>query len=241
MSDKNKNNLSVIQIALDAKACGAPKEIVDQWLDFFSKNYTIAQETEKLFKHHQYPEHSLDWIKQAKNVETSRFLSSNAKCVLEVMAENMSQGNLFQASQNEILKVTSLGNKRYITKAIKELLEKGCIAVKIEGTRRRAAVYMINPSFATVGQRSPHNEEDFWALTGSKYEYFPEVGQEYFKSEPQKRWEELTEERTYSTGRDQLEQNHQIVYFNKINEPNIQDNTKKSAWTQVIEDHQKQD
>lgn len=189
----------------------------------------ILQDADNLFKSHQYPKHVLDWCKVKNDVEFSRFLSPKATALLTAMYQNMWVRNLIQLSHRDIIRIAKIGSLSSVRTALDELIENGCIAVKLKGTTRRPDIYMVNPLIATVGSEILHLEEDFWELTGTKYYYDKESDKIRAKySKPHKKWKELTANRTYSKGRNSLEVKNCWLTFYKINEAPIKAGKRKS-------------
>lgn len=228
-SKPNPENSSVIQALLDIKASGAPAPLVNDLLDILRNDAVILQDADNLFKSHQYPKHVLDWCKVKNDVEFSRFLSPKATALLTAMYQNMWVRNLIQLSHRDIIRIAKIGSLSSVRTALDELIENGCIAVKLKGTTRRPDIYMVNPLIATVGSEISYLKEDFWELTGTKYYYDKESGKTRAKySKPHKKWKELTANRTYSKGRNSLEVKNYWLTFYKINEAPIKTGKRKS-------------
>lgn len=193
----NPENSSVIQALLDIKAAGGDIPMADTLIELLRKNDgALLDKAEEIFNEHQYPQHVLKFCKLTKEIEFARFLSPKALSLLTAMCQNMWHGNLIQLTQRDILTITSISSLSSVKPALKELLDCGCIAVALEGTTRRPVVYMVNPCICTVGKDIPFLKEIFWGYTGTNYENKPV---EY--SAPHKKWNKLTDIRTYSISR----------------------------------------
>lgn len=223
------------------QSSGLPENITKSIMDYYSENPDNLKRADKLFNKHRHPEHSIVFTKVQCENEYCINLSPVAVVILSVLYQNMNTDNLIKASQNELIKYTSLGNKSTVSRALKELLDKGYIAIKIEATGKAGAVYMVNPDIATIGNNSNKNlNEIFWMLTGSKFEYKNNNGKSYkdvTMSTPHKTWVELNSNKHYSRGYDkQKERNgsEKFIRFNKFNPPEIK--TSSAATPDVSKD-----
>lgn len=227
---ENPENSSVIQALLDIRDSGAyPALDINHIISSLRADQDAFKQAEKLFHSHLYPDHKLTFCKLECEVEVARFLSTNALVILIAMCQNMRHKNLIQLRHRDILTITSIKSLRSVGPALKELSDCGCIATKIQGTTRRATVYMVNPLIATVGSPAPYLVKQFWKLTGTKY-----IDKTVKYSIIHRTWNHLTAERTYSKGYSSLEteSDDKPVYFSRINEPKIKTKKKKSAGTE---------
>lgn len=223
---KNKINAkktSIMQALEDLKRSGGNKEAVNILIQQLKEDGELQEIVEKRFRERLYPDKSLTWSKLQCEIEFSRFLSPNAVTILMAMCQNMRHGNLLQISQRKIAEITSVTSPKAVVKALNELIECGCIAVRVEGNTRRPTIYMVNPAISSIGSPIKKLGFIFW-----QYADKSETEGEGYKS-PKDKWEKLTENRTYSKGYDKQEEGARIVYFNKINEPNLK--KKKKAKT----------
>lgn len=215
---KNKENAkktSIMQAMEDLKRSGGNKDAVNILIQQMTEDEELQEIVEKRFRERLYPDKSLKWSKLQCEVEFSRFLSPNAVTILMMMCQNMRHGNLLQISQRKIAEICSVTSPKAVVKALNELIECGCIAVRIEGNTRRAPIYMVNPEISTIGTPIKKLGFIFW-----QYADKSETEGEGYKS-PKDKWKNLTENRTYSKGYDKQEEGTRTVYFNKINEPNL--------------------
>lgn len=209
-----------MQLLEDLKRSGGNKDAVTKLIQQLKEDRELEEIVEKRFRERLYPDKSLTWSKLQCEIEFSRFLSPNAVTILTMMCQNMRHGNLLQISQRKIAEICSVTSPKAVVKALNELIECGCIAVRIEGNTRRASIYMVNPEISTIGKPIRKLGFIFW-----KYADKSETEGEGYKN-PKDKWKELTATRTYSKGYDKQEEGTRIVYFNKINEPNLKKNKK---------------
>lgn len=215
---KNKINAkktSIMQALEDLKRSGGNKEAVNILIQQLKEDGELEKIVEKRFRERLYPDKSLTWSKLQCDIEFTRFLSPNAVTILTMMCQNMRHGNLLQISQRKISEITSVTSPKAVVKALNELIACGCIAVRIEGNTRRAPVYMVNPEIATIGTENKKLGFVFWHFADKS-----ETEGEGYRN-PKDEWKKLTAARTYSQGNDKQEEGTRIVFFNKINEPNL--------------------
>lgn len=221
----NPNNPScspIIQCLLDMQQVGFPLEPIEQLLESINNNNNKLQKAEQIFKEHQYPDNRTTFFQGNRDIELTCFLSSNELKILYLMIQVMRKGNLVELSISDIKEYLNIADKT-ATKALNELKNKGCIAVQFNRNKTRGTVYMINPTIAIVGNVKKNDlQAIFWNLTGSKFD-----NKDYIKSEPHQKWLSLTKELKYSKGYDCQVHNNTTFYFNKINEPDTINTTKK--------------
>lgn len=222
MAKPNKDNSSIRQALLDLKSAGGDADAIAILINQIDNNKQLLEDAEALFNSHQHPEHSLKWCKLQGDIEFSRFLSANAIIILVAMCQNMNHWNLIQISQRTIMEITALKSLKSVGPALQELIDTGCITIQIDGTTRRATVYMVNPEIAVVGSKIPNFKDTFWRVADNR----PVPDDEDYVT-PHSRWNSLTAERTYSKGRDFLEVGSKKFSFSKIGEPRL----KKSELT----------
>ena len=215
MKTKKAKKTSIMQALEDLKRSGGNKDAVTILIQQLKEDRELEEIVEKRFRERLYPDKSLTWSKLQCEIEFSRFLSPNAVTILTMMCQNMRHGNLLQISQRKIAEICSVTSPKAVVKALNELIECGCIAVRIEGNTRRAPIYMVNPEISTIGSPIKKHEFIFW-----QYANKSETEGEGYKN-PKDKWKELTATRTYSLGYDKQEEGTRIVRFNKINEPNL--------------------
>lgn len=219
MQNYNENHSSVVQALLDMKSVGCSIPEIECLLKELQSDPAKQKKADKLFKSHLYPQKSINWIKYYNDIELERYISGYALQIFMAMAKNMRTLNLIQVSHNDLVIMTGL-DKRTISKFLKELIAKGCIAIKIPGNRTRASVYMINPQLATVGTGDKKQlTYDFWKLTGT------------IEATNQKEEDKLssiheqflahTIYRNYSIGYDKQVTSQGTFIFNKINDPKV--------------------
>lgn len=215
----NKDCSACRQALLDLKIAGFPNDILDQLIDYADENPEALINADKTFQEHQYPQHSIKFIKMSNEIEFCKYISAPAASILMVMCQSMRTGNKIQLSQADLINITGIGNKKTVSKALGELMENGYIVLVIDGNTRRSPVYMINPEIATVGKSNSHLQYQFWKLSGTEFSYDDE---KIIKSMAQQRWEINTAKRTYSLGYDRQDTDDGLMIFNKINPPEIE-------------------
>lgn len=215
----NRDCSSCRQALLDLKIAGFPNDLIDQLIDFANVNQEALENADKAFQEHQYPQHSIKFVKMSNEIEFCKYIGAPATAILTAMCQNMRTGNKIQLSQSDLLNITGVGNKKTVSKALGELMENGYIALVIDGNTRRSPVYMVNPKIATVGKSNPHLQYQFWKLSGTEFSYDDE---KTVKSMPQQRWEINTAKRTYALGYDKQNTDDGLIIFNKINPPEIE-------------------
>ena len=224
----NPDNSSIMQVLLDIKAAGGPSRLVDEIIDIITvipdtNKPSILQEAEEIYYRHQYPQRAIKFTKLSIRIEFARFLSHNALTILTAMYQNMWHRNMIQLTQRDIIKITSITSSRPIKDALKELIDKGCIAVVVKGTTRQPAIYMVNPEIATVGRDESNLRYTFWGYTGTDYTDFKHP--KY--SDPHKEWKRLTANRTYSISNASMVTDEKTITYNRIGEPKVKTEKKK--------------
>lgn len=144
----------------------------------------------------------------------------------------MNTGNLIQITQDELMEITNVGNKKTVREALKELQEQGFIAVKLKGNTRRGTIFMVNPQVAQCGAERPGMERNFWMLTGTVYD----SGRISKYSKPHDTWNKKTKKRNYSIGYGKQDTTKGEIRFAKINEPKIHINNGSSVAPSEPED-----
>lgn len=214
----NRECSSIKQVLLDMKSAGFNPLLIDDLLCEFEDEPVKAEEAERIYLSHQYPQHSIVFVKVSKEIEFFNILTPKAVVVLDAMCSTMNTGNLIQITQDDLMNITNLGNKKTIKEALVELQENGFITIKLKGNTRRGTVYMVNPLVATCGKKKTDLEKVFWKETGTNYDG-PKRKTEY--SKPHVAWNENTNKRTYSNGYGNLDTTKGEIRFGKINEPKI--------------------
>jgi hypothetical protein len=231
----NKHPTSV-QMLKDLKAVGCSSGLIDGLLEELQDDESKLLEVEKLFKSHQYNEHSIIFSMNSIKINIESYISGSATQILHLMIKHMRNGtNLLQISLNDLLTITNITSKQTIKMAINELIEIGCIAIKFKGKGRIASIYMINPMIATIGNC---NKDflicEFWKLTGTTYNDYGDV--EIYSNIHSKFIDIIAQQKNYSIGYDKQETTNGILYFNKINPPKI-DTKKSSIATNTIDEN----
>lgn len=225
----NEENSSVKQALLDLKDVGGNAEAIDILLKQVEQDKELLERADKLFQGHQYPEHSLNWIKLQGDVEFTRFLSPNAVTVLIAMCQNMNTDNLLQISRRDLIDITHITSLKAVQPAMSELVQNGCITEVIKASGRKSAVYMINPEISTIGKKKPHLTYLFWEKVRESLpehepsdnkdktvNYITRNGKDYPKSPILDKWISLTKERTYSKGTEKWKDTSYFICYNKI-------------------------
>lgn len=215
---QNKECSSIKQVLLDMKSAGFNSTLINDLLDEYENEPEKTKEAEEIYLSHQYPQKSIVFFKVSKEIEFFNILTSKAVVVLSAMCSSMNTGNLIQITQDDLMHITNLGNKKTIKEALVELQENGFIVVKLQGSTRRGTVYMINPLVATCGKKNKVLERIFWKETGTHYDGSEGVS-EY--SKPHATWNENINKRTYSIGYGKQDTTKGEIWFGKINEPKI--------------------
>lgn len=226
----NRDCSSCRQALLDLKTAGFPNDLIDQLIDFANINQEALENADKAFQEHQYPQHSIKFVKMSNETEFCKYIGAPATAILTAMCQNMRVGNKIQLSQADLINITGIGNKKTVSKALGELMEKGYIVLVIDGSTRRSPIYMVNPQIATVGRGDGHLQQQFWKLSGTEFS----LDKKPVKSMPHQRWEINTSKRTYSLGYDRQDTDDGYILFNKINPPEIE--TTPSAVTHGVVD-----
>lgn len=167
LENPNRYNSTVVQSLLElAKLDTVPHDFIDKAVQlaiFLNENdRQLVKTIDGIVKKKEYNNDNITWYRHYFS-EIPRLLSANANIILTLMCNVMAQGNLVQLSWQNIIDGTSIKSKKSIQTAIKELLNNGCIAIKFQGDKRNATVYMVNPDIAIVGKTANlHNQ--FWEL-----------------------------------------------------------------------------
>lgn len=215
---ENRECSSIKQVLLDMKSAGFNPDLIKNLLDEFENEPEKAGEAERIFFSHRYPQHSIVFFKVSNEIEFFKILSPKAVIVLNAMCSTMNTGNMIQITQEDLLHITNLGNKKTIKEALTELQSNGFIAIKLKGNTRRGTVYMVNPLVATCGTAKPELIRIFWKLTGTQYDGLRKVTK---YSKPHAAWIDNTKKRTYSIGYGKQDTYDGDIRFGKINEPKI--------------------
>lgn len=203
------------QMVLDLKRCTSfDKKIYDEILQHLESHHDEQREASKMMMSHEYTEKSIVFDKKYKQLEYRHYITPQANAALDAMICIMRTTNLVRMSVRDIMQLSSIGNKNTVSKAISCLLENGCIAIVIEGSRNRSPVYMVNPLIAVCGRTK--SKKRFWKFTGTKY-----TDSGVIKSAPHILWELHESKKTFSIGYDCQQTKEGMIYFNKVNEPCI--------------------
>ena len=214
---ENKECSSIKQVLLDMKSAGFNSTLINDLLDEYENEPEKTKDAEEIYSSHQYPSNAIVFFKVSKEIEFFNILTAKAVVVLCAMYSTMNTGNLIQITQDDLMHITNLGNKKTIKEALLELQENGFITVRLKGNTRRGTVYMINPLVATCGKKKDL-VKIFWKQTGTHYDGRGRVS-EYSKAHAT--WKENIKKRTYSNGYGKLDTTEGEIWFGRINEPKI--------------------
>lgn len=217
----NPNNpecSSVKQALLDLQSSGFDYTSIQTLLSEIDQDSDRREQADELFRSHKHPSHRITFSKIYNNIEFCRFLSPQAATILFIMCITMNHNNLIQLSQDDIVKITGIGNKGTVGKALNDLIESGAIAIKLKGNSRRSNVYMVNPAIANVGTEIPGLERLYWKPIDDEY---ANIDDETIIS-PHQKWDLEISKSTYSIGYNKQKlKGDQELYFNKINPPAV--------------------
>ena len=201
----NPNNplcSSMVQHVLEYKDLGGSMSItLADFLKLAQEDQAmqkLVKEVDKAVARKAYPDSTITFHKVERGTETHRFLSGRDNKVVDAFASAIDQANLVKISTRDIEKAAGV-DRAAARESIKSLLSKGCIAVEKSGTRNIAAVYMLNPEIATVGN-SKASSKKFWELTGTVYKDGGKGREVESFSEPHMEWIRLTAVRSYTVG-----------------------------------------
>lgn len=168
LENPNRHNSTIVQgllelSKLDNKLSHDLITKATQLADFLNQNdKQLVNTIDGIVKKKEYNNDNIKWYRHYFS-ELSRVLSANANVILTLMCNVMAQGNLVQLSWQNIIDGTGIKNKKSIQTAIKDLQDNGCIAIKCNGDKRNATIYMVNPDIAIIGKPTNlHNQ--FWEL-----------------------------------------------------------------------------
>lgn len=172
IENPNRYNSTVVQGLLEfAKLdTDVPQDFIDKAVQlaiFLNENdRQLVKTIDGIVKKKEYNNDNITWYRYYFS-EIPRLLSANANVILTLMCNVMAQGNLVQLSWQNIIDGTSIKSKKSIQTAIKELRDNACIAIKFQGDKRNATVYMVNPDIAIIG-KTTNLHHQFWELTTHK-------------------------------------------------------------------------
>jgi len=203
INPNNPKNSSLVQRLLEYKELGGSADIT---IAEFLRLSKVDPDIQKLIRNADattdrkaYPDSQLTFHKGNRGLELGGYLTSEEMTMLKlVFEEGVDQGNLVQVSTREAQRITKL-DIRTVRKCIAGLLAKGCIAIKLPGTRNSAAVYMVNPAIVTVGN-SKANQRSFWELTGTVYKTSDKTVTEDTFSSPHESWIIMAKRCSYTVG-----------------------------------------
>lgn len=110
---------------------------------------------------------SITFSRVAQSGQYISHISIAAMAVLTAMIEIMPTNNHVMLTLQNIMDfVSSIGNRTTASKAIKELLDSGCVAIARKGNTQTATVYMVNPMISSVGVEKTYLQHLFWQYTG---------------------------------------------------------------------------
>ena len=158
----------------------------------------LLREADKAVERKSYPDSSITFHKSDRGVQLHRILSGRDNKVIDAFASGIDQANLLQISTRDLEKAAGV-ERTAVRESLKSLIAQGCIAVERPGTKNTAAVYMLNPEIATVGN-SKASRKRFWELTGSTYEDNGRSNEVEEYSEPHQTWIGMTSTKAYTVG-----------------------------------------
>lgn len=168
LENPNRYNSTIVQGLLELAKLDTlvPHDFIDKAVQiaiFLNENdRQLVKTIDGIVKKKEYNNDNITWYRHYFS-EIPRSLSANANIILTLMCNVMAQGNLVQLSWQDIIDGTGIRNKKSIQTAIKDLLDNGCIAIKCNGDKRNATIYMVNPDIAIIGKPTNlHNQ--FWEL-----------------------------------------------------------------------------
>lgn len=216
MKKNKKKKTTAEQFIDDLISSGIPLAI--ELKKYFEENKNKLKEVDERFYSHIYPNKNLKWTKKYINLEIYKIISPSSFLIFDAISNLINKNNLVQISQKEIIEFTECKNKRTVSKSLKELIEKGFIAIKLKGNTKRNNIYMINPEITTIGKGNQEKlKKEFWKLTGSIYE----LGILKEPSKIHNFWLDLQENQSYIIGYDKIQINDEIISFNKLSERKI--------------------
>lgn len=127
----------------------------------------LIRQKYEMKENYEYPSKSITFSRVAQSGQYISHISIAAMAVLTAMIEIMPANNhVMLTLQNIMDYVSSIGNRATASKAIKELLETGCVAIARKGNTQTASVYMVNPMIGLVGTEKTYLQHLFWQYTG---------------------------------------------------------------------------
>ena len=173
MSKDNPKNSTCIQVLLDMIASphiDSENRIKVQELVKYLKcaGQPVVKDTDDRYKQHQYTDKSLTWNKLFNYDSTGSIdnLSMTAKAILMLYLRTAKQGGLVAIKKSVCMAIIHISDPKAYTKAHKQLIEYGCIAVKQHSHGHVPTVYMINPNLMNCGKDDFHVQEAVYKELG---------------------------------------------------------------------------
>ena len=163
---KNPHNNDIVQAVLDlgqAAAESGDKELAVQAHAIYEKLLSkpqIANEAQRIYRAHRY-KNIIYAMQLTYNQNTSVLCTLSNAARLVWQAYTMCAANQYvQLTREQISHLSGIKDKHTITKAVKELLDKGLMTQKRARTNREAAIYRLNPLIVRVGKMHPSEDDD---------------------------------------------------------------------------------
>lgn len=229
-NNNNPTNSTAVQLLLDIykhadKLPIGTTDLCTQLLDILNNNKTVTKTIDEEFSRHQYPQGALTYSKVHHGNNSGvyfRGVSGAATQILCMMIDNLHKSNYVKISACTAIIGTSIGNKKTATNALKELVDKGLIAVKIAAKGNSGAVYMVNPAIATIGKDQQYLQRQFWKLTGTTYKFSSDNDKLIIvdtMSDPHIAFTKLYQEAVYSSGEGKQDTEEGIVRYSVFDLP----------------------
>ncbi len=173
---ENPQNNDIIQGLLDLRKAAAENgddELAAQARALYenvSRKNRIAREAQKIYRAHRY--RNITYAMQLVYDEHTSVLCtlSNAARLVWQAYTICAANQYVQLTREQISHLSGIKDKHTITKAVKELLDKGLMTQKRARTNREAAIYRLNPLIVRVGKMHP-SEDDGKILADHDTEY----------------------------------------------------------------------
>lgn len=212
-SDNPNNPIcsSCLQALLDLQQVGL---INQDTIDYVFSHKSELRKADDVYDKRQYPDGRTSFCKLDRDIQLSYFLTGNACKILYALIQNMRVGNLIEMSITDGMLATGL-SKNAVNNALQELVDNGCLVVRLKRNKTRGTVYMVNPYLCIVGKADKHSlGNTFWQSAGDRFD----ASGELILSAAHKAWKAHTDKKTYTRGQDRQElADKTVLYFNKIN------------------------
>lgn len=159
--------LQCLSYNLDDPDSASAIQAANTLLQYMDSHIDVRDKISKLMRSHEYPNKSITFSRVAQSGQYISHISIAAMAVLTAMIEIMPTNNHVMLTYQNIMDyVSSIGNRTTASKAIKELLDSGCVAIARKGNTQTATVYMVNPMISSVGVEKTYLQHLFWQYTG---------------------------------------------------------------------------